>query len=330
MRVGRRRTKNKHLPKGVTLEHGAYYYRGHDRKRIHLGRTLGVAMAAWSNHMSPAPSSLVTLHDIFEKYKTDVMPKKAPATQRSQGYLLPILDDVFGAMRADALRPQHVYGYLAIRSPRAPTAAIKEVNLLSHCMTKAVQWGAVASNPCLQVRKAEYTPASRGRCPTDTEFRQVYELANERMRIAMDLALLTGLRRSGVIRLTLDSETDAGLLVERPGKTTKPLLFEWTPELQAVIDRAKKLEPRIRRGRALLCTHGGKFYSPDGFTTNWGRLMEKAVKAGVERFSFQDIRAKSATDDDDAARASARLGHSTVEITRRVYIRKPSKVSPLR
>jgi integrase len=150
------------------------------------------------------------------------------------------------------------------------------------------------------------------------------------MRIAMDLALLTGLRRSGVILLTLDADTEAGLLVPRPGKTTKPLLFEWTPELRAVIDRAKRLEPRFRRDRALLCTRAGKRYTPDGFTANWDRLMAKAVKSGVPHFRYSDIRAKSATDDTDAVRASARLGHSTLDITRRVYIRKPSKVSPLR
>jgi integrase len=131
-----------------------------------------------------------------------------------------------------------------------------------------------------------------------------------------------------VISLTLDADTADGLLVPRPGKTTKPLLFEWSPELREIVDRAKRLEPRVRR--ALLCTTNGQHYTPDGFTTNWTRLMAKAKKAGLDPFRFQDIRAKSATDDDDATSASARLGHSTVEITKRVYIRKPSKVRPLR
>jgi hypothetical protein len=44
---------------------------------------------------------------------------------------------------------------------------------------------------------------------------------------AMDLALLTRLRKGGILRLELGDVTDAGLLCRRPGKTTKPLLFEW-------------------------------------------------------------------------------------------------------
>jgi integrase len=285
-------------------------------------------MGAWANLLGPETGELVTLHDVLERYKTVVLPTKAAATQRSQSYLIPVLDKVFGHMRAASLKPQDVYAYLAKRSQKAASAAIHEMKLLGHVMTKAVEWGAVEANPVRQVNMKAYTPESRRRYPTDAEFKAVYALATERQQIAMDLALLTGLRRSGVIRLTLDADTDDGLLVPRPGKTTKPLLFTWTAELRAVIDRAKRLEPRVRG--AMLCNTEGEHYTPDGFTKNWGRLMAKAKKAGIARFSFQDIRAKSATDDDDALRASARLGHATVDITRRVYIRKPTKVSPLR
>jgi integrase len=50
----------------------------------------------------------------------------------------------------------------------------------------------------------------------------------------------------------------------------------------------------------------------------------------TERFHFHDIRALSATADADELVASRRLGHTNVETTRRIYIRGPCKVTPLR
>ena len=57
--------------------------------------------------------------------------------------------------------------------------------------------------------------------------------------------------------------------------------------------------------------------------------MAKAVEKGVPRFTFHDLRAKSASDDTLQA-ATERLGHTSEETTKRVYVRKPTKVKPLR
>ena len=65
----------------------------------------------------------------------------------------------------------------------------------------------------------------------------------------------------------------------------------------------------------------------------WQRLIKKAYaekNAISSRFQFRDLRAKSATDDDVLADASDRLGHSSQSLTKRVYIRKPTRVRPLR
>lgn len=59
--------------------------------------------------------------------------------------------------------------------------------------------------------------------------------------------------------------------------------------------------------------------------------MVRAKKTGVaERFHFHDLRSKCASDSADVITASERLGHSSIDLTRRVYRRKPSKVHPLR
>lgn len=329
MPVGRTRKHNKHLPRGVTFEHGAYYFRGPDRKRTRLGAALGEALARWAALVQPEPGELRTLYDAFERYKVEVLPKRAPKTQQGYLYMLPGLDLVWGKMAVTAVRPRHGYQLLD-EGAKTPTQALKRFNLLSAVLTSCVKWGVIDANPFHEVDKEGYIPKSRDRCPTDAEYAAVYSLASDRMRIAMDLALLVGLRKGGVLRLDLEDVQEDGLRSLRPGKTTKPMLFEWTPELRSVVALAQSLEPRVRR--ALLCTQDGTRYTEDGFQTNWGRLMDRALERGLiaERFHFNDIRAKSATDDLDELVASTRLGHTTTSTTQRVYIRRPRRAKPLR
>lgn len=328
MPVGRKRIHNKHLPRGVTYEHGAYYFRGRDRKRIRLGAALGESLAAWAALVQPDPGEIRTLHDAFERYKVEVVPRKAPKTQKGYLYMLPKLDLVWGRMAVSAVKPRHGYQLLD-EGADTPTQTLKYFNLLSGVLTSCVKWGVIDANPFHEVDKTGYVPPARERCPSDAEFAAVYSIASDRMRIAMDLALLTGLRKIGILRLELGDVLEEGLRSKRPGKTTKPLIFEWTPELRSVVAFAQSLEPRVRR--ALLCTEKGTFYTEDGFQANWGRLMDKALERGLigARFHFHDIRAKSATDEPDALAAARRLGHASPTTTQKIYIRRPQVAKPL-
>jgi integrase len=58
--------------------------------------------------------------------------------------------------------------------------------------------------------------------------------------------------------------------------------------------------------------------------------MRRHKKAGGVRFTFHDIRGKSATDSASLNDAYERLGHTSIAMTRRVYDRGTRKVTPLR
>ena len=281
-------------------------------------------MAEYGRMTGPGPPCM-TLQDVIDRYRIDVLPNKSERTQEDQARQLTKLGKVFGAMRPDHITVQHVYQYMDARS-HFPTAAKHEVSLLGHVFVKAIRWGAATKNPAHGIEKPKCKP--RERYVTDAEFLAVRALANPRLQIAMDLALLTGLRRGDLLSLTRDSLTDEGLLVKSK-KTVKALLFEYTPELVEVSNRAKKLPPQLP-GYYLIRTREGKQYSPSGFAANWQRLMRKAMKQGIERFTFQDIRAKSASDSESLQAASERLGHTSMEITDRIYMRVPHRVKPLR
>ncbi len=322
--MGIRRRTNKHLPRRMYLRRGKYYFVDVSGKWHPLGPDYVKAMGAYAELTGPG-RPCVTMESVIEKYRLHVLPHKAESTQKHEGPKLTRLASVFGGMLPDDVTIQHVYRYMDARSA-APTAARHEVTLLHHVFVKAIRWGAATKNPAQGIEKPKSKP--RDRYVTDEEYLAVWELAIPSLRVAMDLALLTGLRRGDLLNLTRGSLTDDGLLVKSQ-KTSKALLFEYTEELNEVLSRAKKLRPQLP-GRYLIRTREGRQYTGSGFAANWQRLMRKAQKNGIEKFTFHDIRAKSASDSASLREASERLGHTSMAMTDRVYMRTARKVKPLR
>ena len=266
---------------------------------------------------------MFTLSDIFDRYLIEEIPGKSPAYQKDQRAHIKRLCKVFGDARPDELTRQHVYQYLDARR-KFPYAANHEIATLSHVFSKAIRWGILDNNP---VKDIEYFPRKpRDRYVSDEEFWTVHRTMPPMFQVAMELAVLTGLRRGDLLALTRDNLTDDGIEVVT-SKTDKALIIEWSDELRAVVQRALRHPPQVRR--PIICTRKGTAYTGNGFATIWQLLMLKAVAGGVKRFQFRDLRAKSASDDTLDA-SSARLGHESTAITQRVYRRKPRRVRPLR
>jgi hypothetical protein len=80
--------------------------------------------------------------------------------------------------------------------------------------------GAATKNPAHGIEKPKSKPRDRYR----RGILGVRALAIPPLKVAMDLALLIGLRRGDILNLTRDTLTDECLLV-KTGKTNKALLF---------------------------------------------------------------------------------------------------------
>jgi integrase len=331
MRVGRTRTKNKGLPKRVYLRHGAYYFVATAGKWIRLGKSLGEAYRALAQLVEVGP--VETINDLCDRYDREVLLTYREKERQGRLPHLARIRAVMGEIVPRDLTGADVRAFRDKVGERRgltwgrPELARKALMVLSHMFSWAAEWGVVDANPCSGVQRPPMT--RRNRCPTDAEFFAVRARCPTMHKIAMDVALLTGLRREDILKLERDSETDDGLLVDT-GKTDKPLLFLWSDELRAVLKRAWAERPQVRR--ALICNRKGKRYTGDGFSKMWRRAHDAALKAKeiAAPFTFNDIRAKSASDDSDPARASNRLGHTTQQTTERFYIRTPRKVEPLR
>ena len=332
--MGRRRKLDTHLPKRMYMRRGAYYFCHPDTNAWQpLGKDIAAAFAEYGKLVSGQWSGH-DLGDVIDRYRTEVLPlKRSAKTRTDQAKQLAKLKAVFGTVPADKITAQHCYRYLDARVSH-PVAARHEISLLGHVFAKAIRWGAATVNP---VRTLERTPkGKRTRYVTDAEYDAVYSLANERMRIAMDLALLTGQRRGDLLMLKRAQLTDEGIVFHQ-SKTGAGVLVEWTDELRKITDRAKALKPQVP-GEYLLRKRNGRAYTPYGFSAIWQRLMDKATKPGKdkaapvlgERFTFHDLRAKCASDKIGLEDAATLLGHASSQTTKSIYRRKMPRATPLR
>lgn len=316
-----RRKTDRHLPRRVYRKHGAFWYVDKANKWHRLGDSEPEALRALAGLMEGAPTG--TMDEVFARYRREILPKKAARTAKTQGLELDRLAKVFGHMLPTQVQPADCWEYYEARG--AGSAAHHEVRLLSHVYTWARRWGLVRDNPARGLGLK--TPKARTRYVTDEEFLAVREIAPPMVGLAMDLALLTGLRQGDLLALERRHITDEGIAV-RTSKTGAGLLFEWTDELRLTVKACWSHPPHVRQ--FLICGRNGKAMTSSGFQTLWQRLMAKAVKAGVERFTFHDLRAKSLSDAQTLGDATARAGHADARITARVYRRRPEKVLPLK
>lgn len=324
MSVGRKRTKNRHLPQRVYQKHGAFYFVDRANKWHKLAVNYTDALVALARLLN-ASAPTGTMDHIFAKYEAEELPKKARATQQSRLKEFKSLRPVFGHMAAADIMPSDVWNFYRARGETEQ--AKHDVRGLSAVLSFARQIGALnAPNPCFGLRLAGSGP--RDRYVSDEEFLIVRDLAPAMIGFAMDIALLAGFRKADVLKLERKNLIEDGILIGT-SKDKKELLIEWNDELRATIDAALRVSPRVRQ--YVICRRDGKRYSADGFGAMWQRLIEKALTKGLtERYTFNDLRAKSASDAGSDEEATARLGHNDPKLTKRVYRRLPRRAIALK
>jgi integrase len=342
--MARPRKSNRHLPKYVYEHHGAWWFRppnGGPSRICEVGdyRALYAFMA---DKLDPVRNDeLTTLHACFQRYEREVLPTLADLTQKSYRIALRVLDETFGDRHPDDLQPRDIGRFLDVSTGRVHRN--RQVAVLSAVYTKAVgRWYVAERNPCIGVERNQ--TRKRDRYVTDAEFAIVYQAMPPRVRIAMDLALLTGQRQGDLLGLTWDQVTPEGIAF-RQGKTGKRLLVGMSPALEEVLDRAKQMVPQLPR-LYVIKTAKGRAYSGEGFRAIWQRRMRRLAEGHwkrakgktpvwvapklPQRFTFHDLRAKSVSDSETLNEAFERAGHTSMAMTRGVYDRGVRKVKPLR
>lgn len=328
-----------------------YYYNGRDddgkRKEIPLGGDLNEAKRKWAElECKPAPADTGLMMHIFDRYEREVIPTKAPATQRDNGFCLTHLRKGFNTAPISAITPQHIAQYRDKRS--AKVRANREIALLSHVFNMAREWGYTAKeNPVRGVRKNKETP--RDFYADKAVWDAVYAQAGPELQDAMDLNYLTGQRIGDVLRM-METQIRDGAIEVTPNKTRhssgkKLRILTTNPdgtrtELGKLIDRIKA-RPRKIRSLYLVATPAGSPLNKgtlrlrfDAARADAAKAAEeqetpegKALAARIRAFQFRDIRPKAASET-DLTHAQKLLGHTKEQITETVYRRVGEVVRP--
>lgn len=319
-------------PSGVV--HYYYDHGGKPRRETPLGSDYGLAIKRWAelegDREAPQVRAAITFRHVANEYRRQVIPTKAPRTQRDNikelDKLLEFFDDPPGPL--DAIEPVHVRQYMTWRGRKV--RANREKALLSHLWNWAREQGYTAlANPCAGVKGSP----ERGRdvYVHDDEYQALWQAADVPLRDAMDLAYLTGQRPADVLKLD-ERNLRGGTLELAQGKTGTKLRIEITGDLEALLARiADRKRGYTVRATRLIVDERGQALTTSGLR---GRFDRARTKAGTT-FQFRDLRAKAATDKTDAAgdirQAQSQLGHTTIAMTEH-YVRKRrgSKVTPTR
>lgn len=323
----------------------AFYYNGKDaagkRKEIPLGTDLDQAKVEWARlerKAPPKPSHLMGY--VFDRYEKEIIPGKSTRTQSDNHKELKQLRRAFESAPIESITPQVVAQYRDART--AKVRANREIALLSHAFTIAREWGLTdKANPCFGVRRNKEKP--RDFYAGEIVWNAVYTEAVQELKDAMDLAYLTGQRPADVLKIAT-TDLNNGFLLIGQGKTEKRLRLRLEDAgiqsgLSIFIDDLQ--ERRAINGvrtSTLITNATGLRMSQQMLRNRWDDAREKAaIKAGangdpalavsIRQFQFKDIRPKAASEI-ELGHASRLLGHSTEEMTKKVYRRVGEIVKP--
>jgi integrase len=332
--MGRPRKHNRHLPANMQVRHGAYYFvRG--GKWTRLAPDYGTALLKYAELVGTRPQ-LTTIKDAvwaYIEFRRTSRGKKPLAESTLEGYRYSAANicAVFGHLALVDLEKAMVARYLV--EAAAPVQANRDKSLLSAAYSYASLIGAfkgVDPTKKLQFRNQE---VARDRYVNDDELTSLMTAASPKMACIARFIELTAMRQGDALRVKLADLDEEGIHYQQ-GKSGKRLVVLWSPELQQVVDDAKRLWRRFGREYLFESHPKGKHakrgpgpYTPSGLRALWRRVRTKA-KVGDAR--LHDLRRKAGSDSASDQEAQRLLGHADAKVTRRHYRAKPDRVKPLR
>lgn len=347
----KRNPENRKLPARWVQKHGAFYYLVPPEVRdqwdgkawFRLGATLPEAYRVWSERVS-RPERVTTIGQLLDRYILQVIPAKKEKSAKTAGENLKQIERMrpaFEKMYLTDLEPQHIYQYYERRT--AKTGAKREIEVLSHAFTKAVEWGLIKAHPFKGEVRLE-NAAPRTRYVEDWELVEFMSMESRRkkgsvgmIQAYLRIKLLTGLRQRDLLLLTASQVKDDGihvLISKTKNKTGKRVIYDWTPELREAYQDALAVRPAL--SPFLFCNRFGAGFVDDetGEAKDWNNMWQKAMTRALketkitERFTEHDLRAKVGSDAESLERAKQLLAHADSRMTERVYRRRPERIKP--
>jgi integrase len=302
-----------------------------------------------ANVLNGAAPTVGEVAALFTKYfdwqhslPIDSEDRKAANTLDENKYEGKRLINVFGKMKPSAIKPVHVYKYLAARAAAgAPSKANKEIALLSAVLEYGRRLGLLETNPCRGIKYNKTRPKTKYVDQSAVDL--MMAVARERkgsylvVALCLQVAYLTVNRPDEMRHMMRQAIDDDGVKVtvgkRKKGQPLRHKLIEWSPALRAAITEALSLQRTT--SLYVFGNTDGQPYTTSGFNTILRRLMahceKKAEDEGIAftRFTLAEMRPSAVTDrmnEGDANIVDA-TGHSDGRMVQKVYDRRKVKTA---
>jgi len=341
----KRNKENKGFPTGWRWSDGAIRYivpKGQEhhwdgKRQFTLGKTVPEAYRVFYGRIASVEGTIVRFNELFDRYLYEVTPNKSQRYQKEEQKIVHRLRSLIGDNPVTTFRPKNAYqlrDYLKAQAVKGSgeKQANRQMAVLKHTFTKAIEWGVVDVHP-MHEGSFKMFPEERSemRIPTLEEVLKALEVAPPMIQSYVRLKLLTGLRQTDLLGLAVQDVKDGYLEVmvsKTKKKTAQVLRFEMTEELEQVVKECRERPPL---SKYLFKTKKGACYlkedkTAEGFASAWTRWQAKFPKG--ERFTERSIR-NLVGSMGDLQSASERLGHASSATTKKFYRSKVSTVTPI-
>lgn len=322
-----------------------YYF--YDRRRdgepdIPLGTEYEQAIAKWEEIRQGGPRIVGTLEEAFSAWEADKETGllSYQNTETRDGYIkcLRKLRPVFAAATWESVELVHLTGYLRRRT--AKTRANREMALLQIIWNWARKEGYTTVHwPAAGLEKSRWKNPENAREfeVTDDLFEAVYHAGDQVLQDAMDIATATGMRIKDTINVPLP---DGDILRLKANKTGKKADFDVS--LSEVLPGLIKRRRSVRaHHQMLLSTATGRPVTYPMLRNRWelarelaalnAEAAEEAQLAGeIRSMILRDMRKRASDLSESDEAASQLLQHSSVNLTRKHYRTKVTRLKPVR
>lgn len=281
--MNRPRKHNKDLPQNVYLRHGAYYHvrRG---KWTRIGKDFKSAMTQYAKIHDEPKGGMADLIDVALPH---ILRNAAPNTAKNYRLSARKLKKALAEFAPEQVKGKHVAA-LKLAWAKTPNLANRHLTVLRLVFAFAVENQLIDSSPVTGIKP--YKEAKRDRLLSLAEYTAIYRAAGPRLQVIMDLCIRTGQRINDVLKIRRADLTEEGIRF-RAQKTGGKGVVPWTPELKAIVERAKTLDGNIR-SLTLLHDRSGKAPTYWAIREQWVRAR---TAAGVPDARLHDLRAVAAT-----------------------------------
>jgi integrase len=319
--LGRNRKKAyQQLPKYFYVNRGRIVYRPPGAKNIVVGPDSMAMSEVWTEYEKLTTDDHGSIGYIAGKYYQHERYLKLKSRKVRKRNLNKILSKIGAHAAPEQIQAVTLRDYLDWRVKTSKHMANHEFSALSAMWSWAMEYGYIQlPNPCSSVRMFPTPP--RTRLVKEPEYKSVYDIAPDHIKVAMELAYLCRMRRNEVLDVRVKDMEEDGLNTRRL-KGSNDALTLWSPRLKKAVNLG--LKGKIRVPDMLVVTFRNTNVRPNTFSTQFKKLIDKS---GVEPFTFHDLKAMGVSDFDGDKKLAG--GHKN-EAMVAIYDRKRKEVGPTR